>query len=217
MIIDYSSHPLSFMLNFCDEYPEISELEFSIYRYLPRSVIDPRQVLRIPAKSFKTEIISRLEHLEFDEELACHSRVYIKSTPENVFHIPMIDFSEEAVDFAIEDILGLMKDFDCDRGALYNSGRSFHFYGFTLLNTVNWARFMGRLLLLNIPKIREIVDCRWVGHRLLAGYGALRWSKNTSTYKQLPTLNSWISLENYKRPQIIERPKAVSFRSSENL
>jgi hypothetical protein len=35
---------------------------------------------------------------------------------------------------------------------------------------------MGRLLLLNLPEKPCLVDTRWVGHRLIGGYAALRWS-----------------------------------------
>ncbi|MHB1292207.1 MAG: primase 1D-like protein [Sulfuricella sp.] len=32
------------------------------------------------------------------------------------------------------------------------------------------------------------VDPRWVGHRLISGYAALRWTKNTEQYLNTPTL-----------------------------
>ena len=51
-----------------------------------------------------------------------------------------------------------------------------------------WIKFMGSLLLLNIPGKIKIVDSRWVGHRLLGGYASLRWSNNTRQYKRFPVL-----------------------------
>jgi hypothetical protein len=46
---------------------------------------------------------------------------------------------------------------------------------------------MGSLLLLNKPSGFKLIDERWVGHRIMAGYSALRWSCNTKQYKKMPT------------------------------
>jgi hypothetical protein len=101
-------------------------------------------------------------------------------------HIPMVDFAGEvdAEDGAI--LANLLAEFGVPTLELYRSGSSFHGYGTTLLGPDQWARFAATLLLANVPQRRHVVDCRWVGHRLRAGYGALRWSCNTSQYKQFP-------------------------------
>jgi hypothetical protein len=193
MTINCSTHPISFISDILGRYPEVLEVELSAYQYVPKSVSDPRKIMRISAESLRTEFCELLTNLDPTQELACHSRVYIKKGSRNkLYHIPMIDFVGD-VGCAYDDIVKVMKEFHCDRASLYLSGRSYHFYGFTLLSSEEWVRFMGRILLLNIPGIREVVDCRWVGHRLLAGYGSLRWSMNTTAYKQLPTLQSWIT------------------------
>lgn len=71
--------------------------------------------------------------------------------------------------------------------ALYSSGRSFHAYSKTLLGRKEWYDFMGRLLLINPRNSNDVVDTRWVGHRLIGGFGSLRWSNNSGQYLGLPT------------------------------
>lgn len=44
------------------------------------------------------------------------------------------------------------------------------------------------LLLLNPRSPRETVDCRWVAHRLLAGYSTLRWTAHQERYLKQPRL-----------------------------
>ncbi|MGC1520222.1 MAG: hypothetical protein WA803_01670, partial [Steroidobacteraceae bacterium] len=68
----------------------------------------------------------------------------------------------------------------------FDSGRSFHAYGLQLISPGEWREFMAKLLLLNLPEGEHLIDARWVGHRLVAGYGALRWSANSDFYLQVP-------------------------------
>lgn len=114
---------------------------------------------------------------------------FIKS----VRHIPMIDFAcrpdadvlAEAVKTHLIEAAGLEVLVNGDF-AFFASGRSFHGYGVSLLKSEEWVPFMGKLLLLNIPEYEDIVDQRWVGHRLTKGFGALRWTKNNPKYLQAP-------------------------------
>ena len=34
---------------------------------------------------------------------------------------------------------------------------------------------------------QEIVDSRWIGHRLIGGYSSLRWTNNTGMYRSEPS------------------------------
>ena len=46
---------------------------------------------------------------------------------------------------------------------------------------------MGSLLLVNPPhSSNNIIDTRWIGHRIRSGFSALRWSNNSGTYKAVP-------------------------------
>jgi len=69
----------------------------------------------------------------------------------------------------------------------FSSGRSFHGYSTYLLGPKDWREFNGRLLLVNNNTIGNVIDSRWIGHRMIAGYSSLRWSKNTEIHSQTPT------------------------------
>lgn len=102
-------------------------------------------------------------------------------------HIPMIDFSCKALPDVrvLKELWGT----ECPPSRLkfYSSGRSFHAYGDTLLKPFEWTDFIGTLLLVNTPEQPDVVDTRWVGHRIRKGYGALRLTKSSPKYLEYPT------------------------------
>jgi hypothetical protein len=95
-------------------------------------------------------------------------------------YIPMMDFLPPPN----IDNLELLKEF-LNRigyeGIIVESGASYHFYGFNLLNHAEWIAFMGKCLL--VPWS----DPRWVGHSLIAGNGVLRISA-TKLKQKLPSV-----------------------------
>ena len=101
-------------------------------------------------------------------------------------HLPMIDFATSDSAMALAVTRSLLHELHLPEPYLFSSGRSFHGYCPVLLSADSWRIFMGALLLLNPDSGREVVDHRWVGHRLMAGYGALRWSWNTDQYVSYP-------------------------------
>ena len=70
--------------------------------------------------------------------------------------------------------------------AFFATGRSFHAYSLELLTPQAWNEFMGRLLLINPKRGSQIVDTRWVGHRIIGKYASLRWTNNSGSYLSLP-------------------------------
>lgn len=87
-------------------------------------------------------------------------------------HIPLLDFripsgGESELDVLCEALrlMGLQ------RGAVLDSGKSYHFYGFDLLNQSQWREFMARSLLL-----APLTDVRYIAHRLLERQSILRLS-----------------------------------------
>lgn len=84
-------------------------------------------------------------------------------------HLPLLDFAcpkgSEHEHFVRAAAVGL----GLQRGALVDSGASYHLYGFEPLTEVQWRDFMARSLLL-----APYVDARYVAHRLLGGVGVLR-------------------------------------------
>jgi hypothetical protein len=95
-------------------------------------------------------------------------------------HIPMIDFrchpSEDNASATIE----ILKEIGEKQGVLLNSGRSFHYYGMSLLSEREWQAFLGKFLLLS-----PIVDSRYIAHRLIDGFCRLRISE-TSIKPKIP-------------------------------
>lgn len=160
---------------------------FSKYTYTPDSLFDEREFLIFSGEELSEERINQeIRSLRPDQELALHSKVRINGKN---LHIPMIDFSiEETVNSEVFDRMSryLPKALMLNM-AVYASGRSFHAYSTTLLGPKEWFEFMGRLLLINPRNQADIVDSRWVGHRLIGGFGSLRWSNNSGQYLGLPS------------------------------
>lgn len=185
-------HPFFWVKNILDlsiKEKYISEdisIKLSKYKYTPQSFSDERSYLSIPFKQFDEKMLyDIINSLSLNEELAFHS--LIESFGDS-YHFPLIDFGN--VDRGIIDtgpLLELATHWDMSF-YIYNSGRSYHAYANKLIKSSDWIGFMGSLLLLNKPSGFKLIDERWVGHRLLGGYAALRWSNNSSYYKKLPTL-----------------------------
>lgn len=179
------NHPFHYLSSLFRK--EGAKFEFSKYVYTPDSLLDEREIFSMSSGDLtETWIQSTLSLLRPDQELAIHSKV---SMAGRNWHIPMIDFSlEENISQDVFDRMGryLPKSLMLNM-AVYSSGRSFHAYSTTLLTPKAWYDFMGRLLLINPREVGDVVDTRWVGHRLISGYGSLRWSNNSGQYLGLPT------------------------------
>ncbi len=86
-----------------------------------------------------------------------------------VKHIPMMDFRCEPSSRNLKLVVEAMRRVGQQDGVVLESGRSYHYYGFNLLDEAGWLDFMYRNLLLT-----PFVDARYIGHRLLAGIARLR-------------------------------------------
>lgn len=159
-------------------------MTFSRYRYLPQSFIDDRSIFSVQSWYLTDEyLVNIFNSLNNGEELAFHSQIFDFGRQ---YHFPLIDFGN--VDRGVIDS-SVLRDLSSHwqlNFNIYNSGRSYHAYGDRLINHDEWIKFMGSLLLLNKPSGFKLIDERWVGHRIMAGYSALRWSFNTNHYKRIP-------------------------------
>jgi hypothetical protein len=97
--------------------------------------------------------------------LAVSSRV---ATRDGDRHLPMIDFQCPIGPLYEASLVEGLRAMDC-RGALLESGVSYHFYAEQLVTDATWRGFMGRMLLL-----APFVDTRYVGHRLIDAESVLR-------------------------------------------
>jgi hypothetical protein len=177
------AHPILLVRKLERLYGGRLELSFSRYIYLKQAIADQREVFWINAPDVTNDwLISTLRTLQPGQELALNSTVQIDGRS---YHLPMIDFLGFSGDHYHTLCRIFHEDFVNDL-LFFNSGRSFHAYGVEPLTFHAWVQFMGRLLLCNLPELAPVVDQRWIGHRLLGGYAALRWSKNTECYRQYP-------------------------------
>lgn len=180
----FSNHPFNFLVPLFQKHD--AEFTFSRYVYTPDSLFDEREIFSLRGDQITEDKIAKeIESLRNDQELAFHSTVRIGGKN---LHIPMIDFSiEDPITATIFDRMSryLPKALMLNM-AIYASGRSFHAYSTTLLSPKEWHIYMGKLLLINPRDNKEIVDTRWIGHRLIGGFGSLRWSNSSGIYKGQP-------------------------------
>lgn len=179
-------HPFYFLETLSSTLPSNSTFEFSVYKYKPQSILDERQFIQIESSELSSKSIERfISNLPTDNELAFHSKIRINK---KVLHIPMIDFQlpEDQTLDGLEKLEKVIPKRIFNEISIFNSGRSCHAYSFSLINQKEWYEFMGRLLLATMPHEKQLIDTRWIGHRLIAGYSSLRWSNNTNQYLSAP-------------------------------
>lgn len=179
------SHPYWHVRSLVERYPKIAAVSMSYYEYEPAKIAEKRRNWNISSKDFLDErnIIEIIEMAPLNCEVALNSEFLCHGGA--ICHLIMIDMSTGARAH-LDKLRFFLGDQLFDEISWYGSGRSFHGYGSRLLSKDEWVRFMGLLLLANMPNVAPTVDPRWIGHRLLAGYAALRWTKNTKFYKALP-------------------------------
>jgi hypothetical protein len=184
------SQPVDYVLALLKSKPVIREVELSAYTNFPESLLD----VRTSEWVHRGRVLKRFEQwrtsLSGEQELAFHSRVRVATKDDGVTtrHIPLVDFktSDRTV---VEKAAGnLVDEQHVADAALFASGRSYHLYLDVLLSPAEWVKFMGRLLLLNPRVGPAVVDSRWIGHRMMSGFAALRWTANTIPYTAPPQL-----------------------------
>lgn len=187
--MNYESSPLAHVMKLFGGKDDVC-LEFSKYVYQPQSLMDKRTTFNIYSKDISAEWLDfQFSNLKLDEELALHSIIKVDG---KTFHIPMIDFncSKEHLELSRKCLLKVLDRKVVEGLKFYSSGRSMHGYGSYILKPGEWQKFMGRILLANLPGFPIVVDTRWVGHRIISGYSSLRLSNNTGDYLSFPELIS---------------------------
>lgn len=180
-----TSHPYWHVRSILGRRNDVDFLSLSYYTYTPRSVKDARFKFDVRFQDFFNIdlMFDLMQRAPQGQEMAIHSDVRLLTG--EVVHLVMLDMSTSAKAH-LEKLKAFLGDNFFEEIIWYRSGRSFHGYGQTLLTQDEWVKFMGLLLLANQPKLEPTVDPRWIGHRLLAGYAALRWTKNTDYYISMP-------------------------------
>lgn len=184
--MEMHKHPIRFLSDVIEVRGDGLVFSFSKYFYRPGNVFDERETFEVVGSEINEQWLdAQLASLREGWELALNSKVV--DTRNRTHHIGMIDFAPgvtlEEIRIQTKRLLGdeMWASMSC-----YNSGRSFHGYFNCLLRPGQWHEFLGRLLLMNHVDRQQVVDVRWVGHRLMGGYCALRWSRNTRWHKSYP-------------------------------
>ena len=183
-----TKHPRIVVQSIIDKYGSNLVFEFSHYLYKPQTMEDQRKLFIVDGHFLSNEsyVDRMLKDVPEGMELSLNSRVYLPDGM--VKQIPMIDLSAPAAGI-LGRVIDVLPGHVAESMLWFESGRSHHGYGRHLINHSEWIQLMGRLLLANQPKMPPIVDPRWIGHRLIAGYSALRWTRNTDYYIQEPVLS----------------------------
>lgn len=185
--MNFDSHPIQQIIDLLRN-TDSAVLQFSEYSYIPQEILDERRCFDVPIGDVSQQwLASQLQILPQNKEIAFHSLVKIGKVS---MHIPMIDFCCELDELtSVKTVLSQLLPLHLFSSLqYYKSGRSIHAYGSTLLKPTEWRNLMGRLLLANLPNQNPVVDTRWIGHRILGGYSALRFSCNSNNYLQYPEL-----------------------------
>jgi hypothetical protein len=132
--------------------------EFSRRRIVPAKKI---------SKSYFDGIVSGLSP---DQAIAVCSICTTKDG--DVMHIPMMDFSCEIAPANLDLLILLIRHIGL-RGAILESGNSYHFYGFDLIDAKTWMELMA-IFLLSAP----LSDVRYIAHRILGQTCVLRITAN---------------------------------------
>lgn len=127
----------------------------------------PEVLHTIEAKNAESHLNNLLSK-EWDEStLALSSRVKLKGGSRR--HIPMLDFHIPSNAVTYKTVVRCLNSLDVGNFMIVDSGKSFHAYGFTLLNANGLRSFLSRALLLS-----PIVDSRYIAHQLLCNQCKLR-------------------------------------------
>lgn len=136
--------------------------------------IEQDQNSRIEVKLSREEISDKkigeiVEHLPQGRLLGVSSTVVLLDG--RSAHVPMMDFICTPSPQNAAMLCKLIGALGQGRGALLESGRSYHYYGFRLLTDQEWRIFLGKCLLMS-----SFADDRYIGHQLVDGYCVLRLS-----------------------------------------
>lgn len=197
-VLVVEQHPSLVVDKMVDRWGSDLIFTYSRYEVAPPGLqaLAPRSpVLRVSARDITPEwLADRFAELGPKEELAWHSWVECRGLG---YHIPMVDFMGRPENSAIRQ-LGQMLASEMDLNnhlVLFDTGRSFHGYFPDLIPEHSWHKYLGHLLLLNEQHSPSLIDTRWVGHGLVRGFTALRWSHNTDRYRAMPRLMSTFDID----------------------
>jgi hypothetical protein len=142
---------------------------------------DERQKDRIrttfPSDQVSSSTIEILLQQRPEWTLAASSRVTTES--DRLFHLPMMDFHCPVSEKNLALVAAALVAIGQEKGAIVETGRSYHYYGFELLTEDAWESFLGKCLLLS-----PLTDARYIGHRLIDKECVVRLAPSPGKDKQ---------------------------------
>jgi hypothetical protein len=125
--------------------------------------------IKLPVKRLTDRIPKLISKLPASDALGINSICWLRDG--TVRHIPMMDLKPKPSPANLRLIQQSLVEIG-QSGMLVQSGRSFHFYGLTLLREKDWIKFLGDSLLVKFS------DSRWIGHSLLEQRCNLRFTSS---------------------------------------
>lgn len=188
--LESGDHPVELVAHLARKYGDALELSFSEYFYRPSNILDERETFNVPILDVDRDWLKMVTtRLRPGWELALNS--CLLDARGRTRHIGMIDFIGRPPMDLLRSRLRKFLGIRVAAGMFFfDSGRSLHGYCLDTVGPADWHRFLGRLLLMNEPNDIPVVDTRWIGHRLLGGYSALRWSANSDYHQSMPVFLS---------------------------
>src|SRR5205807_10366897 len=117
-----------------------------------------RSRFEVPARELATgNVLRRLENVPAGSVLAICSRCQLVDGSWG--HIPMMDFHCSPTAHRLEFVRTALVRMGQHNGVILESGRSYHYYGFEVLNEAAWERFLRSCLLL-----MPFTDARYIAH-----------------------------------------------------
>lgn len=167
--------PIDIIEEIIKKNPGLKVVFFVAYRYVPKSLNLKGRVTLIPIEVKNTDARSYMSSIRLKKswDLTLCSKVKMKDN--SIRHIPQIDFwcpiSSKNKNLIKTKLIEVLK---ITPGFLLNSGNSYHFIGTKLLSEKQWQYLLGLCLLTTEPFKKSIIDVRWLGHQLMAGWSCLR-------------------------------------------
>jgi hypothetical protein len=127
-------------------------------------------------------IRQKIEELAPEQALAFDSRCVVHDGSARYF--PMVDFKVSSSPENLQFVQAFVKAV-ASGGVIVDSGASYHFYGFGIIDRERWVTFMGKCLLAPWP------DARWIGHSLIENDGG---DLRISHTKLKPTVPSVVQI-----------------------
>jgi hypothetical protein len=136
--------------------------------------LPPRQTTSLKASAWSTAAVDKaISGLAAGNMLVLSSRVELRTG--ECRHIPMMDFHVPPTPQNKELTIHIAKALDPKGGYILNSGKSYHFYGKSLLDARGLPAFLGNALL-----FCPFIDRAWIAHQLIEGACGLRISEKPS-------------------------------------